>query len=111
MKKKIEKLFVTFLHPTWKHGNIYVKIYEIYFRKEYNKNIFCMYFLYKSKIYLPKNIWYIFDIYYSKALEIYFHATKLYMSRIHIFYFHEGQNDLRLFVIVLRFLGVNYVVY
>ena len=60
--------------------NIYVKIYEIYFRtKLYNYNIFCIYFL----RYIRQNI---FDIYYSKALEIYFHAKKLYMSYIYFIF-------------------------
>ena len=31
----------------------------------------------------------IFDIYYSKALEIYFHAKKLYMSHIYFIFMRD----------------------
>ena len=78
VKKTSRNLCVCACMPTWK--NIYVKIYEIYFRKKlYNSNIFCIYFL----RYIRQNI---FDIYYSKPLEIYFHAKKLYMSHIYFIF-------------------------
>ena len=63
----VEAIFLNFLlieaatHMEKFICNIYVEIYEIYFREKlYNWNIFCMYFLYKSEIYSPKYVLYKF---------------------------------------------------
>ena len=64
------------------YNNIYVKVYKIYFRKKLYTRIYFPYILFIKVRYINQNI---FGI-YSKALEIYFRAKKLYIPHIYFIF-------------------------